>query len=168
MGGFIDMNSKKLIICTFLFVALVGLTLNSVSAEKVPTKYKIHSYTNHYYVSDSYYSDGKYIWESRDQNLNNPVIQEKYSGSKTRIQFYTYNNNGNRYHWMDVISSQLTVKYKIITNKKTYFSTKTVRYTKIPKYGMTKILVLKGPVHSQVLIYYMKWTQVNRVWYDWK
>lgn len=147
-------------------MVLAGLTLGSVSAVKVPTKYKIHSYTNHYYESDSYYSGGEYIWQPRDSNLNNPIIREKYSGSQTKIRFYTYNNNGNKYHWMDVISSQLTVKYKIKTSTKTYLASKTVKYTKIPKYGMTKTLLLKGPKGSQVLIYYMKWTQVNRVWYN--
>ena len=162
------MNVKKLILVSIFCMVLAGLTVGSVSATKVPTKYKIHSYTNHYYVSDSYYSGGEYIWIPRDSNLNNPVIREKYSGSQTKIQFYTYNNNGNKYHWTDVISSQLTVKYKIKTKTKTYYTSKTVKYTNIPKYGMTKTLQLKGPSGSHVLIYYMKWTQVNRDWYDWK
>ena len=162
------MKSKNIIMFSILFIALAFFTLNSVSAVNVPTKYKTHTYINHYYESDSYYSNGEYIWVPRDDNLNNPVIQEKYSGSHTKIQFYTYNNNGNKYHWMDVRSSQLTVHYKIKTSTKTYYESKTVKYTKIPKYGMTKTLTLKGPAGSQVLIYYMKWTQVSRNWYDWR
>jgi len=163
---------KKIVSIGILFFVLIAFSgvasIGSVSAVKVPTKYKTYIAINHYYESDSYYSGGEYIWESRDSNLNNPVIREKYSGSQTKIQFYTYNNNGNKYHWMDVKSSKLTVHYKIKTSTKTYYASKTVKYTKIPKYGMTKTLTLKGPTGSQVLIYYMKWTQVGRNWYDWK
>lgn len=158
------MNSRNIIMFSFLFMVLAGLTLSSVSAVKVPTKYKTHICINNYYESGSSYYDGEYIWESKNHNLCDPVIHEKYSGSQTKIQFYTYNNNG-KYKWTDVRSSQLTVKYKIKTSTKTYYASKTVKYTKIPIYGMTKTLILKGPAGSQVLIYYMKWTQVQRWWY---
>jgi hypothetical protein len=163
---------KKIIsigILFFVLIAFSGVTsASSVSHLKVPTKYKTYTATNHYYESGSSYYNGEYIWESKNHNLNNPTIHEKYGGSQTKIQFYTYNNNGNKYHWMDVRSSQLTVKYKIKTSTKTYYASKTVKYTKIPKYGMTKTLILKGPAGSHVLIYYMKWTQVGRNWDNWK
>jgi hypothetical protein len=136
------MNIKNVIMFSLLCLVLAGLTLGSVSATQ-PTKYKTYVAINHYYESGSSYSDGEYIWESKDDNLNNPVIHEKYSGSQTTIQFYTYNNNGNKYHWMDVRSSQLTVHYKIKTSTKTYDETKTVTYTKIPEYGMIGTLTLK-------------------------
>lgn len=159
------MNWKNILLFSFLLVVLAGLTLGSVSATmKVPTKYKIHTYTNNYYESDTSYYSGIYYWEPRKGNFNNPVISEKYSGSKTKIQFYTYNNNGNKYHWVDVKSSTLKVYYRVKTSTKTYYKSKTVKYTKIPKYGLTKTLTLKGPSKSKVLIYRMKWTQVNRVW----
>lgn len=41
---------------------------------------------------------------------------------------------------------------------------KIVKYTKIPKYGTTKTITLKGPAGSKVLIYRIKWINVNRVW----
>lgn len=158
------MNVKNIVLFSFLFMVLAGLTLSSVSAVNIPTKYKTQVNINKYYVSDSYYSNGEYIWDTKKSSFSNYVIQEKYSGSQTKIQFTTYNNYG-KYKWTDVRSSMLTVCYKIVTSKKTYYSSKTVKYTKIPKYGMTKTLLFKGPSGSHVLIYYMKWTQVNRAWY---
>lgn len=166
------MNVKNLMLFSIFFMALVGLTLGSVSATKVPTKYKTITGTNHYYESNSYYYDGEYIWDPKyssfkDKNryyFATPWIHEKYSGSQTKIRFHTYNNYG-KYKWTDVRSSTLTVNYKIQTKTKTYYASKTVRYTKIPKQGMTNTLVFKGPPGSHILIYYMKWTQVNRYWY---
>jgi hypothetical protein len=40
------MNIKNIILFSFLFMVLAGLTLSSVSATQ-PTKYKTHIYTNH-------------------------------------------------------------------------------------------------------------------------
>lgn len=154
-------------ILLFVLIVLIGVTsASSVSTLNVPTKYKTHIYINNYYESDSYYSysDGQYIWLPKKSSFSNPAIRENYSGSQTKIKFYTYNNNGNRYHWTDVRSSQITVKYKIITDIRTYYCSNTFKYTKIPKYGMTKTLFLKGPT-GNVLIYYMKWIQVQRFWY---
>ena len=51
------MNSKNIIMFSILFMVLAGFTLSSVSATQ-PTKYKTHTYINHYYESDSYYSGG--------------------------------------------------------------------------------------------------------------
>lgn len=158
------MDSKNLVMFSILFMTLVGCTLSSVSAVNVPTKYKTYTGTNHYYASDSYYSDGEYIWVPKNSYFCNPVIHEKNNGSQTKIQFYTYNNNG-KYKWTDVRLSKLTVYYKIITPTKTYYTSRTFKYTKIPIYGMTKTLTLKGPTGSHVKVTYMKWTQVQKLWY---
>ena len=165
MGGVNKMNIKNIILFSFLFMVLAGLTLSSVSAVKVPTKYKTHTLINKYYESDSYYSDGVYNWEPKKWNFDFARIYEKYSGSQTKLEYTIYNNNNNPYHWTDTRSSVLTVKYKIKTKTKTYYKSKTVKYNKIGKTGSAKSLTLKGPAGSQVLIYYMKWTQVQRWWY---
>ena len=144
------MNIKNLILFSFLFMVLAGLTLSSVSALKVPTKYKTITGTNKYYESNMCYYNGEYIWEAKYSSFNDknryyfatPTIHEKYSGSQTKIRFNTYNNYG-KYKWTDVRSSTLTVNYKILTSTKTYYASKTVKYTKIPKYGMTKTLTFK-------------------------
>lgn len=160
------MDNRKIIICAVLLMAVVGLTLGSATALKVPTKYKTKTFTSKYYEADSYYDydGGQFIWEPKNANFCNAVIREKYSGSKTKITYYIYNNYG-KYKWTDVRSSKLTVKYKIKTSTKTYYKTKTVKYTNIPKYGATKTLTLTGPKGSKVLIYYIQWTQVQRCWY---
>jgi len=158
------MNYKNIALFTFLLVVLTGLSMSAVSAVHVPTKYKTEVLVNKYHESDSYYSDGYYVWNPTKSSFSMPYILETYGGSQTKIRFSTYNNYG-KYKWTDVRSSTLTVNYKIVTSTKTYYATKTVRYTNIPKYGMTKTLVFKGPPKSHVLIYYMSWTQVHRFWY---
>ena len=158
------MDSKNLMMFSILFLILAGCTLSSVSGVNVPTNYKIYTGTNHYYADDRYYSDGEYIWMPKTAHFCNPVIREKYSGSQTKIQFYTYNNNG-KYKWTDVRLSELTIYYKIVTPNKTYYTSRTVKYTKIPIYGMTKTISLKGPPGSHVIINHIKWTQVQRLWY---
>jgi len=163
---------KKFILFSILLVALVGLTLSSASATKVPSKYKTIKGTNNYYESNSYYYNGEYIWEARyssfiDKNryyFATPEIHEQYAGSQSKIRFHTYNNCG-KYKWTDVRSSTITVNYQIQTHTKTYYASKTVQYTKIPKNGITHTLVLKGPPGSHIIIYNMKWTQVDRYWY---
>jgi len=40
------MDNRKIIICTILLMAVVGLTLGSATALKVPTKYKTHTFTS--------------------------------------------------------------------------------------------------------------------------
>ncbi|PKL66463.1 MAG: hypothetical protein CVV28_10705 [Methanobacteriales archaeon HGW-Methanobacteriales-1] len=160
------MDTRKIIILAVLLMAVVGLTVGSTFALNVPTKYKTKVFTNHYYKTDRTHGDtkGQYYWIAKHGHFSNSVITEQYSGSKTKISYYIYNNNG-KYKWTDVRSSKLTVKYKIKTSTKTYYKTKIVKYTKIPKYGITKTLTLKGPKGSKVSIYYIKWTQVQRCWY---
>ncbi len=158
------MDSKNLAMFFILFMILAACTLGSVSAINVPTKYKTYTGTNHYYASGSSYSDGEYLWLPKTTHFCNYAIHEKYGGSQTTIQYYIYNNNG-KYKWTDVRLSKLTVYYKIKTNLKTYYRSKTVKYTQIPKYGMNKTLILKGPTGSCVLISSIHWTQVQRLWY---
>lgn len=158
------MDTKNLVVFSILFMMMVGCTLSFVSAVNIPTKYKTYTGTNYYYASDSYYSGGEYIWIPKKANFCNPVIREKNSKNQTQIQFYTYNNNG-RYKWTDVRQSKLTVYYKVVTPTKTYYSSKTVKYTKIPIYGMTKSITLNGPKGSHVIVTSMKWTQNQRLWY---
>ncbi|MCK9151534.1 hypothetical protein [Methanobacterium alcaliphilum] len=158
------MDKRKIIILSFLVMAVAGLTLSSAFALDVPTKYKTKVFTSKYYPSDKIYSDGQYVWEPRVAKFSNPYIFEKKNGSKVKISYYIYNNNG-KYKWTDVRSSKITVKYKIKTKYHTYYKTKVVKYTKIPKYGATKTMILKGPKGSKVTIRSMKWTQVQRLWY---
>lgn len=158
------MDSKNFVLFSILFIMLVGCTLSAVAAVNEPTKYKTYTGTNHYYASDRYYSNGEYVWVPKNSKFCNPVIHENYGGSQTKIQFYTYNNYG-KYKWTDVKLSQLTVNYKIVTPTKIYYTSKTVKCTKIPIYGMTKTITLKGPAGSHVIITNMKWTQVQRLWY---
>ncbi|MDO9044321.1 MAG: hypothetical protein Q7U35_03345 [Methanobacteriaceae archaeon] len=160
------MDTRKIIILAVLLMAVVGLTVGSTFALNVPIKYKTKIFTNYYYKTDKIHGDikGQYFWIPKNAHFSDSVITEQYGGSKTKITYYIYNNNG-KYKWVDVRSSKLTVKYKIKTSTKTYYKTKIIKYTKIPKYGLTKTLTLKGPKGSKVSIYYIKWTQVQRLWY---
>jgi hypothetical protein len=58
------MNIKNIILFSFLFMVLAGLTLSTVSAVKVPTKYKTHTCINKYYESGCKYEydTGMYAW----------------------------------------------------------------------------------------------------------
>lgn len=59
----------------------------------------------------------------------------------------------------------MKINYKIITlNGKTYHKTKTVTYNKIPKYGTSKSLTIKGSSGSSVIIKKITWKQTHRVW----
>ena len=173
------MKVKNILLVSFLFMCVLGLTVNSVSALKVPTKYTTKTYTNYYYESGSYYdstdryfsSRGAYVWQastvgSNYRSFSYPTIHENYLGSTTQLKYYIYNNNNNPYHWADVRSSTLTVKYKVKTKYHTYYKSKIFSYTTIPKTGTYKTHTFSGyPSGSKVLIYNMKWSQVHREWY---
>lgn len=164
MGEFRKMKVKNILLFFFVFVCLAGLTINSASAAY--PKYSTHTATNYYYESNSQYEydTGMYAWHPSKDHFNGfSTIREKYRGSSTQIQFYIYSNNNNPSHWVNTRSSTMTVKYKIKTSTKTYYKSKTVKYNKIGKTGSNKSITLKGPAGSQVLIYYMKWTQVSTV-----
>ncbi len=161
------MNKKKILILTVLLIAVMGITINSSSATiKIPTKYKTKTFTNYYYISNTQYEGGgEFTWLPTKTKFNNYAIHEKFYNSKTKVNFYIYNNNGNNIHWTDCRSSKLTIKYKIVTNSNSISKTKIYNYNKIPKYGLTKTITLTGPKNSNVLISSIKWSQVHRVWY---
>lgn len=161
------MNKKKIIVLLVLFIAIIGFTMSSVTSAslKVPTKYKTKSATNVYYESDSYYYDGEYVWSPKKGKFSNPYILEKYSGSKTKLRYTIYNNNGNKYHHTDVRKSTMKIKYKVVkSNGQSYYKTKTTTYTKIPKYGLSKALTIKGPAKSKIIIKKITWKQIFRIW----
>lgn len=160
---------RKILIISILLVTIIGFTVSESFAIKYPSKYKTKTYTNNYYSEDSDYSDGEYVWYPKTSSIygfSNPFILETFKGNKTRLEFRIYNNNGNKYHHTDVKSSKMTIKYKIYADEKfSNTKTKTVTYTKIPKYGIYKSITLTSPRDTQVLISSIKWTQVHRKWY---
>lgn len=165
------MDKKKILILTFLTIAVIGMTIGASSAAlKVPKKYKITKYTNYYSVHDTQYDPDEicYYWMAKNTKNsygNNVVIREYYYGSKTKANFYIYNNNGNKYRWTDCKSSKIKFNYKIVTNKGSIAKTKTFTYNKIPKYGLSKTITLNGPTNSKILISSIIWSRVHRLWY---
>lgn len=148
-----------------MLVAIVGLTINAISAEGYSTKYKTKTLTGSY-SSGVYLPEEKfYYWDSKDAKYSNPTILEYRSGSKTKLKVRIYNNNGNEFHHTDCRSSKITLKYKVVTSKSTISKTKTYTYNNIPKYGVIKTITISGPKNSKILISSMKQTQTHRVWY---
>ena len=162
------MKIKKILILLVLLLAIIAMSISYVSAD-YPTKYKVKTYTSYYSYKDCMYlSDEKaYVWNPKDTKNSiyaNPFIREYRGNSKTKVQFYIYNNNGNKFHHVDCKSSKITIKYKIITNKSSTTKVKNYSYNKIPKYGLSKTITLSGTKNSKIAISSIKWSKVHRVW----
>ena len=166
------MKIKKLLIVLLLVFISATFVLSSASAAtiKYPTKYKVKTYNNLYSSSDVISDDdGGYVWTPYKCDLPDPALFEQRGGSKTKISLRVYNNNDNKYHWVDVKSAKYTIKYKInyLKDGKTVKSvkkSKIYRFDKIPKYGFLKWVKLSGPKNSKVLITHITRTEVHRVW----
>jgi len=162
------MEKKKILILSILLIAIASMTINSVSAD-YPTKYKTKTYTSSYSYKDRVYmpEENCYVWNPKNTKNSiyaHPYIKEYQKGSKTKVEFYIYNNNGNKFHHVDCKSSKITINYSIKTGANSVAKTKTYSYNKIPKYGLRKTVTLTGTKNSNISISSMKWSQVHRVW----
>ena len=161
-------NFKKTLILLLFVVMIVNMTMASVSAE-YPTKYKVKTTTATYNSYNAkYYEDFQAIvWGSgkNEPKFSNYAMREYKYSNKTKLEFSIYNNNGNRFHHTDCISSKVKIKYTVVKGSNKTVKTKTYTYKKIPKYGVAKTITLNYPKNSYIKINQIKWSRTVRNWY---